>query len=196
MTVFRFDLPSRLKWLEASLEGRNCLQQLPSHIEVCIDRWALRLDRPYEHSNVSVVFPATTAGGLSAVLKMQFPHLECKHEAEALRRWGGRGAVQLLDSDPALDAILMERCEPGDHLSTVKADAALEVLTGLLPRLWIDAGEPFVSLRAEAAGWADHLPLFWERARLWSFAQTMAWAIGAGGVSSQHVETARWLWHA
>ena len=90
--------------------------------------------------------------------KMQFPHRECKDEAEALRRWGGHGAVQLLDSDPRLHALLMERCESGDHLSTVKPDTALEVLTELLPRLWVDAGEPFVSLREEAAGWAEQLP--------------------------------------
>ena len=292
MAVFGFDLPSRLKWLEASPEGRDWLQQLPSHIDACLHRWALRLDRPYEQSYVSVVFPATTAEGSSAVLKMQFPHRECKHEAEALRRWGGHGAVQLLDSDPGLNALLMERCEPGDHLSTVKPDAALEVLTELLPRLWVDAGEPFVSLREEAAGWAEHLPSSWERAgrpfetglldaalcalaalqesqgrqvlvhqdlhgdnvlratrepwlvidpkplvgerefslapivrayefghsrervierldkltndlglnrertRLWSFAQTLAWAFEGERTSGEHVETARWLWQA
>jgi streptomycin 6-kinase len=164
MTAFDFDPPSRLKWLETSPEGRDWLHQLPSNIDACLHRWALRLDRPYEQSYVSIVFPATTAEGSSAVLKIQFPHPESMHEAEALRRWGGRGAVQLLDSDPTLNALLIERCDPGDHLSTVKPDTVLEVLAQLLPRLWIEAGEPFVSLREEAARWAEHLPLSWERA--------------------------------
>jgi streptomycin 6-kinase len=113
-------------------------------------------------SNVSLVFPATTAGGLSVVLKLQFPHSDCKHEAEALRRWSGNGAVQLLDNDATLNALLLERCEPGDHLSKVKPGIALDVLTELLPRLWVDADEPFVTLRETAANWAENLPVSWE----------------------------------
>jgi len=252
----------------------------------------LRLERPYEQSSVSVVFPATSRDGSPVVLKIQFPHQECKHEPEALRRWGGRGALQLLDNDPTLNALLLERCDPGDHLSTVNPEAALEVLTELLPRLWINADEPFVSLSEEAATWAEHLPSSWERAgrpfemelldaalgalldlrenqgrqvlvhqdlhgdnvlraarepwlvidpkplvgerefslapiirsyefghsresvirrldkltndlglnreraRLWSLAQTLAWAFEGNLASGEHVETARWLWHA
>jgi len=165
MAGLGFELPSRLNWLEASPEGRDWLRQLPNIIDECVHRWALRLDRPYEQSNVSVVFPATTAQGLSAVLKIQFPHPECTHEAEALRRWSGNGAVQLLDSDATLNALLLERCEPGEHLSTVKPDVALGVLMELLPRLWVDADEPFVTLRKEAATWTEQLPFSWERAR-------------------------------
>jgi len=159
-----FTLPARLKWLEKSTEGREWLHHMPDRVKACADRWSLRLDRPYDQSGVSVVLPATMSDGTAAVLKMQFPHRECEHEAEALRRWGGRGAVRLFESDPAQYALLMERCEPGSHLSAVEPEAALEVLTDLLPRLWVDAGEPFVSLRDEAAGWASQLPLLWERA--------------------------------
>ena len=164
MAGLGFELPSRLKWLEASPEGRDWLRHLPNIIDACLQRWALRLDRPYTQSNVSLVFPATTADGLSAVLKLQFPHSDCAHEAEALRRWSGNGAVQLLDSDATLNALLLERCGPGNHLSAVNPDIALEVLTELLPRLWVDADEPFVSLRATAANWAEDLQVSWERA--------------------------------
>jgi streptomycin 6-kinase/REP element-mobilizing transposase RayT len=292
MTLPGFDLPLGLKELEISRDGRDWLQQLPSTVGCCLRRWELRLERPYQQSCVSVVFPATTPEGSAVVLKIQFPHPECKHEAEALRRWNGNGAVQLLDSDPALNALLLERCEPGDHLSTVKPEIALDVLTELLPRLWIEADEPFVSLRDEAASWAEQLPLSWElagrpferelldaalgalaelpesqgrqvlvhqdlhgdnvlragrepwlvidpkplvgerefslapivrsyefghsregvirrldkltsdlglnreRARLWSLAQTLAWAFEGGRALERHVETARWLWQA
>src|SRR5713226_8955629 len=126
--------------------------------------WSLLVDQPYDDSYVSVVLPATTADGTSAVLKVQFPDRESQHEAEALRRWGGEGAVRLFDSCPADYALLMERCEPGDHLSTAEPEEAIEVLAALLPRLWVDAGEPFTSLREEAAGWAAQLPTSWERA--------------------------------
>jgi streptomycin 6-kinase len=72
--------------------------------------------------------------------------------------------VKILDDDATLNALLLERCEPGDHLSTAAPEIALEVLTALLPRLWVDADEPFVTLREEAASWAEQLPLSWERA--------------------------------
>jgi len=111
-----------------------------------------------------MVFPATTADGSPAVLKVQFPHDESEHEAEALRRWNGQGAVQLFDTDPQHHALLMERCEPGDHPSMIAPGEALYVLIELLPRLWIGAGQPFVSLRDESARWAEDLPSSWERA--------------------------------
>jgi streptomycin 6-kinase len=159
-----FSLPSTLKWLEQSVEGRQWLRDLPAHVEACVDRWRLRLEAPYNGSQVSIVFPATAADGSRAVLKVQFPHSESEHEAEALRRWNGGGVVQLFDSDPQHHALLMERCEPGDHLSTMAPGEALDVLMELLPRLWIEAGEPFVSLRDEAGRWGEELPSSWERA--------------------------------
>jgi streptomycin 6-kinase len=134
-------------------------------IAACVDRWSLRLGTAYDQSYVSVVFPATLSDGRSAVLKIQFPHRESEYEAEALRRWGGQGAVRLIDSDSSNLALLIERCEPGDHLSTSEPEEALRVMIELLPRLWVDAGEPFISLCDEAAGWALRLPIFWERAR-------------------------------
>lgn len=98
------------------------------------------------------------------MLKVQFPHLEREHEAEALRCWNGQGAVRLFDHDPIHHALLIERCEPGNPLSCSTADEAMEVFAGLLPRLWISADKPFRALRDESIGWAEHLPSSWERA--------------------------------
>jgi streptomycin 6-kinase len=159
-----FDLPPKLKWLEESSEGRDWLRQLPAHVEASAERWALRLEAPYKESQVSIVFPVATADGSRGVLKVQFPHPECEHEADALRRWNGQGAVQLFDYDPSHHALLMERCEPGDPLSGMHADKALDVFAELLPRLWIRADKPFTSLHDESVGWAKQLPASWERA--------------------------------
>jgi streptomycin 6-kinase len=159
-----FDLPPKLKWLEGSSEGRDWLRQLPAHVKTCVERWKLRLEPPYKDSQVSVVFPVSIADGSRAVLKVQFPHPECEYEADALRLWNGQGAVQLFASDPAHHALLMERCEPGDPLSSTDADEALDVFAELLPRLWISAGKPFLSLYGESITWAKHLPSSWERA--------------------------------
>lgn len=159
-----FDLPPKLKRLEESSEGRDWLRRLPAQVEACAKRWKLRLEPPYKESQVSIVFPVAVADGSSAVLKVQFPHPECEHEAEALRRWNGQGAVQLFGYDPSHHALLMERCEPGDPLSGVDADEALDVFAALLPRLWINADRPFTSVHEESVGWAKHLPSSWEHA--------------------------------
>jgi streptomycin 6-kinase len=125
--------------------------------------WDLTLDAPFESSYVSIVYPAMRRDGARAVLKLQFPHHESDHEHEALRRWNGNGAVQLLEYDPEHHALLLERCEPGRPLSSVDADQALRVFSALLPRLWVSADEPFTTLSAEAAAWIDQLPVSWER---------------------------------
>jgi streptomycin 6-kinase len=110
------------------------------------------------------VLPATRPDGTRAVLKIQYPHRESAHEAAALAHWGGDGAVRLLDRYPDAHALLIERCEPGQPLSTVDAKEALDVLVELLPRLWKPAGEPFTSLATEAAHWITTLPEQWTAA--------------------------------
>ena len=97
------------------------------------------------------------------MLKLVHPHRESEHEADALRVWDGAGAVRLLAEDPERNALLLERCEPGTKLYEAGADVALDVLVGLLPRLWKPAGEPFHTLVDEAAWWRSYLPEQYER---------------------------------
>lgn len=94
---------------------------------------------------------------------MAVPHREGEHGADALELWDGRGAVRLLTRDRAAGALLLERCRPGTELSEVHTDEALDVLVGLLSRLWVPAGDPFETLAEEAAWWASYLPERWER---------------------------------
>jgi streptomycin 6-kinase len=75
------------------------------------------------------------ADGRNAVLKIQKPHRESEHEAAALERWDGDGAIRLLDQDVDEHALLLERCVPGTPLSGARAQG-MDVLIGLLPRLW------------------------------------------------------------
>jgi streptomycin 6-kinase len=94
------------------------------------------------------------------VLKIQWPHRESDHEADALELWHGDGAVQLRARDDERHALLLERCRPG----TPPRDGALDVLIDLLPRLWKPAGPPFTALADEAAWWATTIPREWEEA--------------------------------
>jgi streptomycin 6-kinase len=125
-------------------------------VAACAERWSLALGPPYRGPHLSFTAPATTARGDAVVLKLQYPHREVVYEAEALRRWDGDGAIRLLDAAPEHHALLLERAEPGDALATIGPDA-LDVLVGLLPRLWVPAGAPFDHLRDEAARWCAHL---------------------------------------
>lgn len=155
-------VPASLSWLAGSSEGRGWLDELPRRVAECCTRWELTLDAPYPNSFVSIVYPAVQPDGSRVVLKIQYPHHESDHEHDALRCWNGAGAVRLIEHDAEHHALLLERCEPGDPLSSVGVDEALEVYSSLLPRLWVPAGAPFTSLADEAAIWIARLPASWE----------------------------------
>ncbi|MAG35116.1 MAG: aminoglycoside phosphotransferase [Dehalococcoidia bacterium] len=165
-------IPAGLHWLRETESGRAWLNALPSLVDACVERWSLRVGDPYRESYVSYVLPASLADGTDVVLKIQFPHWESTHEAAALAHWDGDGAVRLLDTDPERYALLIERCRPGTPLSTLEADDALDVLVGLLPRLWKPASVPFEPLQREVALWKDELLQGFERARQ-PFEQTL-----------------------
>jgi len=157
-------VPAGLAWIAENPGGAEWLAALPEVVTSCAQRWSLEIGDPYTDGYVSLVLPVTRPDAGEAVLKIQFPHAECEHEADALAVWDGEGAVQLLDHAPELHALLLERCLPGTYLSERDADEALDVLIGILPRLLKPAGVPFQTLAAEAALWADRLPRQWARA--------------------------------
>jgi streptomycin 6-kinase len=136
---------------DAGLTREDWLERVPDLVEACREEWGLTLGKPYAGANVSVVIPAG-----DAVLKVQYPHRESEHEAAALERWNGDGAVRLLAHDPERHALLIERCKPGTHLAAaLKPQEALGVLIELLPRLWKPAGGEFRPLEEEAGWWLE-----------------------------------------
>ena len=123
----------------------------------------LTLGEPYPPGAAGHAVRVERADGTPAVLKLIYPHRESEHEADALTLWDGDGAVRLLERSEDGNAMLLERCEPGTVLAEEGQEAALDVVIGLLPRLWKPAGEPFHTLASEAAWWATHLEEQWER---------------------------------
>ncbi|CAN5146566.1 aminoglycoside phosphotransferase family protein [soil metagenome] len=148
---------------DASLTHGVWLERVPELVAECADEWALTPGEPYQAGAAGYTVRADLADGTPAVLKLIYPHRESEHEADALELWDGEGAVRLLARDDERWAMLLERCEPGTNLAEAGRDAALEVLIGLLPRLWQAAGDPFHSLADEAAWWVDYLPGQWEQ---------------------------------
>jgi streptomycin 6-kinase len=149
---------------DASLTHGVWLERVPDLVAECVEEWELRLGEPYEPGAAGYTVRADLPDGTPAVLKLIYPHREAEHEAEALRAWDGDGAIRLLAHDESRSAMLLERCEPGTLLAKVDSDLALDVLIGLLPRLWKPVREPFRPLADEAMWWIDYLPTEWERA--------------------------------
>lgn len=79
-----------------------------------LEEWDLELESDEVWGRFSEVVPVRTADGGRAVLKVADPGIETEHEALALQRWGGRGAVRLLRADPRRRAVLLERLERRD----------------------------------------------------------------------------------
>ncbi|MET7746976.1 aminoglycoside phosphotransferase family protein [Micromonospora sp. NPDC005367] len=160
----RLEIPDGLRWVERTGAGRAWLAELPGLLAACVARWSLRVGPPFRYAYASLAMPAELPDGTPAVLKLQYPDAESEHEATALARWSGAGAVRLLEHDPGRRALLVERAVPGTPLYELAAEAALDTMVALLPRLCVPAGPPFTSLAEEAAGWAERMPGKWERA--------------------------------
>jgi streptomycin 6-kinase len=134
------------------------LTDLPRLAAECAELWGLVLDGPVDTPH-SLVVPAG-----EVVLKLNAPsHFEADHEAEALARWAGRGAVRLVARDDARRALLIERCRPGTCLWDAGMDEPA-VVAELLPRLWgePDKPHPFRFLADEAEQWAEEVPRNYE----------------------------------
>jgi streptomycin 6-kinase len=153
-----------LAWATRNEAGRAWLRELPRLVQECREQWSLELGEPFPYAYASLALPATSPDGEEAVLKVCFPDRESEHEADALERWDGNGAVRLLARDRDRSALLIERCRPGRALRELDPGRALGVIVGLLPRLWVAAGEPFRPLAEEAEWWRSDLPSRWERA--------------------------------
>jgi streptomycin 6-kinase len=140
-------------------ERRAWLELLPNAIRELQDKWSLSLGAPFDGNEVSCawVAPAVRNDGTRAVLKLGMPHMEGEHEIQALRFWDGDPAVRLLEADDDLNAMLLERCEPGTALRDRPEPEQDVVIAGLLRGLWRmpAAPHPFRPLAAMTAHWAN-----------------------------------------
>ena len=112
-------VPEGIRWLEREPSGLAWLAALPSLVAEVVEVWDLELGEPYGGSSVSWVAPAAMRStGAAVVLKLQWPHPECEHEAAALVVAGADTYLATRDGE------LFKRLEPGDPTD-------LDVVTGL-----------------------------------------------------------------
>jgi streptomycin 6-kinase len=137
-------------------ERRAWLGRLPETIHRLEKRWRLILGAPFQGEDVSCswVAPAARADGTTAVLKIGMPHFEGRDEIAGLRFWNGDPTVYLLDSDEAVNAMLLENC-PGRPLRVRPEPEQDVVIASLLRRLWRTppADHPFRPLSVMIDHW-------------------------------------------
>jgi streptomycin 6-kinase len=128
------------------------LAGLPALAGRCLEQWELRLDGAPGHGAVALVLPVRRADGTPAVLKLQMVDHETEGEPAALRAWAGRGAVRLLEHDPATGSMLLERLDAGRSLGAVTdVRVALRTLSEVLSRLHAVAAPPGLRRLADVA---------------------------------------------
>lgn len=117
-------------------KGEIWLKSLADVLQLTANAWSLELGPPLNNPSYSLLLPAVRNDGSPAVLKLVVPNPELKTEIEALRLFGGRGCVRLLDAEPERGAILLERLVPGKPVLELGDDEkathlALQVLQDL-----------------------------------------------------------------
>ncbi len=151
------ELPAALRRTAATDPRiRHWLTALPGEVDAAARRWSLTVGSPFQPGGgYSWVAPARDARGRDRVLKVGWRDADSEHEADGLRAWRGRGAVELHASWAAgtTSALLLERCAPGTPLAGEQQD---QVVAAILRNLWREPapGHPFPTLASMCDRWA------------------------------------------
>jgi streptomycin 6-kinase len=127
-------------------QARAWIEGLPALLDEYACRWSLTPGEPFSAISYNYVAPATRRDGTPAVLKISMPEdPDFGMEAEALRRFDGRGSVRLLALERTETAtiMLLERLDPGVPLSAVADDAqAISAAVAVMRALWRPIANP------------------------------------------------------
>ncbi|MBP2476481.1 streptomycin 6-kinase [Crossiella equi] len=142
--------------------ARGWLDQLPDVVRELCAYWQVELDGPPTHGALALVVPVRSGEERYAV-KVSWLDEDTRHEATALQRWAGHGAVRLLAEDPAHGAMLLERLDETRSLEHEAHDEACEVVGNLARRLWVPPPASVPRLIDEALLWAADAHHEWDR---------------------------------
>lgn len=119
-----------------SSERTAWLAELPERVDRLSTAWRIDVGPPAADATASWVAPAVGRDGQRSVLKLGMPHMEADDEIAGLRWWAGDPSVRLLRADEDLNAMLLERCEPGTPLRSLPEREQDPVIARLLRRAW------------------------------------------------------------
>ena len=121
---------------------------VPDQVSEAERRWSLSVQERLD-SSFNYVARASHAELGEVVVKLGAPGIEFVSELEALRLYGGQGAVRVLKADPVNGAMMLESVRPGSALSNVRSDEeATSIATSVMRSLWRPVREqhPFAAL--------------------------------------------------
>ncbi|WP_328678229.1 aminoglycoside phosphotransferase family protein [Streptomyces sp. NBC_00343] len=136
-----FEPPRRLvKALgETAPSGDDWLEKLPEVAQQAVDLRELTVERvQVPGGRSSVVLLVRRADGTPAVLKLAPRRARPESERAALARWGGLGAVQLVEPFAAEGVLVLERLHPDVSVRSLPEAKALLEAAGTLRRLWVE----------------------------------------------------------
>jgi streptomycin 6-kinase len=156
MVFGSLDLPP--SFLRKNNEDAAWLEDLPDLLEQFAMRWSLSVGRHFPDIRYNYVAPAWRADNTECVLKVSRHVDDTRNEIAALQLWDGNGAARLLDADPELGALLVERLNPGTMLSQlaeIDDDDATVIAAAVLRQLWrlAPAGHGLRSLESWCAAY-------------------------------------------
>ena len=147
---------------ESGAAGRAWIEALPSTVESLCRRWNLVVEGSPLHGYLGIVVPVRR-NGEPAALKVSWINESTAHEIAALTIWNGRGAVRLLEADPAIAALLLERLESRRTLHDVPIGEAITVAAHLVRVLSVPARDNLPLLTVVAERLAETFFERWER---------------------------------
>jgi len=117
--------------------GQAWVDQLPELVGRLLREWDLTLLGPPVSGTVGLVWEVRDQDGAARMLKVGWRDAETRDEAEALRRWAGRGAVRLVAASDGAGALLLERLDAGTSLTSAPMATAIEAAARLLSTLHV-----------------------------------------------------------
>lgn len=124
--------------------GHRWLSGLPSLVQDLCERWQVSLTpEPAMHGALGLVLPAVRRDGEPCVLKVAWQDQTTIDEARALVAWNGNGTAFVLEADPDVGALLLERLDSSRRLRHLDLLPAAEIAGGLIRQLAIPAPAGF-----------------------------------------------------
>jgi len=137
-----FEPPQRLVRAlgETAPSGDDWLEKLPEVAQQAVDLRELTAERvQVPGGRSSLVVLVRRADGTPAVLKLAPRRARPESERAALAHWGGRGAVQLVETAaPGEGVLVLERLHPDVSVRSLPEAKALLEAAGTLRRLWVE----------------------------------------------------------
>ena len=114
------------------------LADLPELVGSLLREWSLTLGPAFTGGTEAFVAAVTQADGTPAVLKLLVPRddLSVHHEILVLQVADGDGCARLFRSEPARNALLIERLGPSLHDLGLPFETRLPILAATAQRVW------------------------------------------------------------